>query len=182
MADSGRSNFNTVDSSDGSITYRLVNVQGTRGQLMQYFDEAAYNDYHQEGYMSSAREVRDYRLDKENEANQLENTVDGDIAADSNPDTASLDNGGLIKVGDNVSNMFTSEEWQRMFDLFRKDNPNIFNQDTMRGFSVKEFKDIISDTGEVSNVNILNNLRERIKKGEKPTTLDEKGNDISVCG
>ena len=183
IADSKGKSFNTVDSAEGTITYRLVHTQGSKGQLMQYFGAEAYADYQRDGFFNSTEEMYEAKKAKEAEVTEKASSIEESISTttDNDTDTASLDNGSLIKVGDNISEMFTDKEWQQMFDLFKQDHPEIFNQDTMQGFGVKEFKELISDTKEVDNVNILNKLRERINRGEMPKTLDDKGNEISVC-
>lgn len=183
MADSKGKSFNTVDAADGTITYRLVHIQGAKGQLMQYFSAEAYADYQRDGFFDTTEEMYDAKKAQEAEAAEKASPIEDSTndAATRGTDTASLDNGSLIKVGDNISDMFTDKEWQQMFELFKQDHSEIFSQDTMQGFEVKQFKEIISDTSEVDNVNTLNKLRERLNRGEMPKTLDDKGNEIPVC-
>ena len=77
--------------------------------------------------------------------------------------------------------MFTDTEWNKMFDEFRRDNKEMFNREEYADFSVNDFKNIMQDTTDIQNVDILNDLLARIDKGEKMKTIDEEGRETEVC-
>ena len=76
---------------------------------------------------------------------------------------------------------FTDTEWNKMFQEFKNDHPEMFNREEWMDFSVNDFKEIMMDTGDSQNVDILNDLSKRIDRGEKMKTIDEQGRQVDVC-
>ncbi len=169
MADSSAERFNVIETVNGSMTYKLVYAQGTKGQQIQYFGNAAFEAYQQKGSLEGFKN----EFANDNKADDTQTGLDGE--APTTPE------GTHIEIGTDISDMFTNEEWQQMFNEFKKDNAALFSRDDMQGFSVEDFKESMLDTSNSQNVNILNDLIKRIDRGDKMQTIDSKDNPIDVC-
>lgn len=174
MANSSEERFNVTSSISGTMTYKLVYAQGIKGQKIQYFGNAAYDAFQATGNLNGYVEKTESKKPKANETGFEDSIGDGDVSK-------TPEGSYSIEIGTDVSEMFTKTEWQKMFDLFKRDNPDIFSLDTNSRMSLEEFKGYISDTSDSQNVNILNDLINRIDRGEKMQTRDEDGNITEVC-
>lgn len=169
MANSSGDRFNVTSTADGTMIYRLVRAQGIKGQNIQYFGNAAFEAFQNNG------NLRDFQSVEERAE------ADTNINSQTDGDVLNTPEGTHIEIGTDVSEMFSDAEWQRMFDAFKQQHPEVFQLDIYRGMTMQEFRDMISDTSDSQNVDILNDLARRIGKGEKMQTLDDEGNPIDVC-
>ena len=179
MADGNGERFNVTNAADGTMTYRQVFAQGSKGQRIQYFGNSEYEAFQRNGGLFA-----------QSQANQTQTEVAAEqapTAAESAAEESAVDvEGAEVEVSSigpdiNVADMFTSAEWEQMFKLFKQDNADLFSLDTMQGFSVSEFRAIMMDTSDKQNLDILIDLANRIGKGEKMKTINEKGEETDVC-
>lgn len=175
MANSSNEKFNVTNSADGVMNYRMVFAQGVKGQHIQYFGNAAFEAFQRNGNMEDLRGIETQMT----EAEATAPTASAEEAADGTP--LNVPEGNHIEIGQDVTDMFTDAEWNRMFQEFKNDHPEMFNREEWRDFSVNDFKELMMDTGDSQNVDILNDLSKRIDRGEKMQTLDEQGREIPVC-
>ena len=177
MADSSSElGFNISEAPDGRITYRRVYAQGIKGQQIQYFGHATFEAYQRDaGSLQKAAPSESILSSQSSETSE------------SNPE--SLDSstppptpeGTYIEASTTVADMFTEGEWKWMFDRFKQANAAFFSLDYMAGFGVEKFKDLILDTSDSQNVDILNSLIHDLNLKKKFKTIDEEGNEIDVC-
>jgi hypothetical protein len=177
MANSSNEKFNVTNSADGVMSYRMVYAQGIKGQHIQYFGNAAFEAFQRRGNLEDLKGVKK-QSDAIEEA-EVTNSPAAEEAGDGTP--LNIPEGNHIEVGQNITDMFTDAEWNQMFQEFKNDHPEMFNREEWRDFSVNDFKELMMDTGDSQNVDILNDLAKRIDRGEKMQTLDEQGNEIPVC-
>jgi hypothetical protein len=179
MADGNGERFNVTSAADGTMTYRQVYAQGSKGQRIQYFGNSEYEAFQRNGGLFA-----------QSQANQTQAEVAAEQApttAESAAEESAVDVEGaeveVSSVGPDISvaDMFTPAEWEQMFKLFKQDNADLFSLDTMQGFRVSEFRAIMMDTSDRQNLDILTDLANRIGKGEKMKTINEKGEEINVC-
>lgn len=167
MADSSGERFNVTSAANGAMTYRMVYAQGTRGQQIQYFGNDAFESYQRNGFVEKTRSM-------ENVSNTELEATDGEVVV--SPE------GTHVEVGMDITNMFTDKEWNSMFQEFRQDHLDMFNREEWADFSVNDFKNLLLDTTDSQNVDILNDLARRIDRGEPMKTIDENGDETNVCG
>ena len=181
MANSLGERFNVTSSAEGTMTYRLVYAQGTKGQNIQYFGNSGFEAFQRNGSMDGFRPTESLKkTDNSASESQVPSPV-GDNAHETDGTPSTVPEGTHIEVGQNIADMFTDTEWNRMFDEFRRDNKEMFNREEYADFSVNDFKNIMQDTTDIQNVDILNDLLARIDKGEKMKTIDEEGRETEVC-
>lgn len=172
MADSNDIKFNVTTSANGSMKYKLVQAQGIKGRNIQYFSHSSFEAFQRNGtaYNTNTQVKK---------ANDAASKAVEDGTTDGTPmETPEVTH---IEVGDNIETMFTDTEWNKMFQEFRKDHPELFNREEYRDFSVSDFKSTMLDTSDSQNVQILNDLANRIDRGEKMKTIDEEGKETDVC-
>ena len=161
--------FNISSSVDGSMEYRRVHPQGAKGQSLQYFDTSAYNAFQKESGT----------LEEYNKQRQQPTPNSGlNIDTDGSPQAS--EEGSYINPELN-KDIFTDDEWQQMFNLFKQDYSELFEMDIYKNMSLNSFKNMLSNTSVSQNRSIINNLATRIGKGEKMKTIDKDGNSIDVC-
>ena len=172
MADSGDAKFNVTTAANGAIKYKLVQAQGIKGKNIQYFSHSSFEAYQRNGTAYNTN-------------TQIKKTNDDISKAieDGTTDGTPMEVPEVIhiEVGDNIESMFSDAEWNEMFQEFRNDHPELVNREEYRGFGVSDFKHMMLDTLDSQNVQILNDLANRIDRGEKMKTIDEKGEEINVC-
>lgn len=163
--------FNVTDKGDGSMTYKRVYAQGSKGQQLRYFGNTGF-----ESFQEHHGEIERNAKIKFNDLSQ--------ITDDTNDGTPSVEteDSPIVKVGDKVDDMFTDKEWQRMFDTFKGEHPELFQKDIQQNMNFKDFKGMFTDELNQSDVDIINDLYAKIRKGDMPITLDENGKEIKVCG
>jgi hypothetical protein len=173
MANSSNEKFNVTNSADGVMTYRQVFAQGIKGQHIQYFGNAAFEAFQRNGNLEGV---------KPTQMGEAEATAPIESAEESTDGTPlNVPEGNYIEIGQDVTDMFTDAEWNQMFQEFKNDHKEMFNREEWADFNVNDFKELMMDTSDSQNVNILNDLAKRIGRGEKMKTIDENGKEIDVC-
>ena len=172
MANSSEEKFNVVPTANGTMRYKQVYVQGIKGKSIQYFGNAAYEAFQNQGSLAGFKDTSSTTNPVDNRSNSNENT-DGDIAP--------TPEGTHIEMGTDISSMFTDAEWQSMFNEFKNDNTALFSRDDMQGFDWVAFRQNMLDTNDSQNVEILNDLLKRIDRGEKMQTINDEGKPTNVC-
>lgn len=180
MASYKGNRFNVTDKGDGTMTYRRVYAQGSRGRQLRYFGNAGFAEFqNNRGQIErkSSLSINDLAAKFETDDRSFEGK---DTGLDGSPSTDTEGN-HVMKLNDKVTDIFSEQERQAMFDKFKQEHPNIFQLDTHQNMTSKEFWDMFN-TDDQSNIDIINDLYSKIKKGDMPTTIDEDGKDIPVCG
>ena len=172
MANSSEEKFNVVPTANGTMKYKQVYVQGIKGKSIQYFGNAAYEAFQNQGSLIGFKDNSSTMNPVDNRSNGNENT-DGEVAP--------TPEGTHIEIGTDISSMFTDAEWQSMFNEFKKDNTALFSRDDMQGFDWVAFRQNMLDTNDSQNVEILNDLLKRIDRGEKMQTINDEGKPTDVC-
>lgn len=162
MADAPGDKFNATSLANGTMRYKLVTAQGIKGQKVQYFGSSAFDAYQRSGNLSKYNILNSYQM------------TSAEYLEDSSYSGSEESEVSYVDVGDKVSDMFTQQEWKDMYNLFNKNSSRKFN-------SFEEFKRAMSDTSEYRTVEILNDLKRRLDRGEKMETIDEEGNPIETC-
>jgi hypothetical protein len=156
------------------MTYRQVFAQGIKGQYIQYFGNAAFESFQRNGSL-------DGRV-LSNSVVESETTAPTESAEESTDGTPlNVPEGNYIEIGQDVTDMFTDAEWNQMFQEFKNDHKEMFNREEWADFNVNDFKELMMDTSDSQNVDILNDLSKRIDRGEKMKTIDDQGEQIDVC-
>lgn len=171
--------FNVTDKGDGTMTYKRVYAQGSKGRQLRYFGNAGYAEFQNNRGQIERKSTLSIN-DLANKVETEDNFEGKDTGLDGTPSTDTEGN-HVVKVNDKVTDIFTDDERQAMFDRFKKEHSNIFQLDTHQNMTSKEFWDMLT-TDEQTSVDIINDLYSKIKKGDMPTTIDEDGKDIPVCG
>ena len=175
MADGNGDRFNVTSAADGTMTYRQVFAQGSKGQRIQYFGNSEYEAFQRNGGLFT-----------QSQANQTQEKVAAEQApapAESAAEESAVDMEGAeveaSSVGPdiNVADMFTDAEWKQMIKAFREKYPS-----EGQGIHDNDIKAWLSSAAtDAGALTILNELATRIGKGEKMKTINEKGNEIDVC-
>ena len=171
MADGAGDRFNVTSSADGSMTYRQVFAQGTKGQSIQYFSHAGFAAFQQK----SNAEVEKINPIEETPETPMESIEEGtETVMDGEVDTTS--DGAFIALNQDISNMFTDTEWKQMIRGLREKYPS-----ETQGVHDNDIKRLLMDTSDSQNLEIINELAKRLDRGEKMKTLDESGKETDVC-
>lgn len=184
MADSP--DFNIIDSNNGVMTFKRIFPQGLKGQHIQYFGVSAFDNFQNNyGSLKDFDSVQRQRMEEEGSsaADGEITEISGDVVGDGVVEGSTFEapETSFTEVDTDVTDMFSDAEWQRMFDIFREDNKELFAQGFMQSYNLDTFKRSMSDTSNADNVARLNDLSKRIDRGEKQQTIDEEGNPIDVC-
>ena len=180
MADGNSDKFNVTSSADGTMTYRQVYAQGSKGQQIQYFGNSAYEAFQRNG-----------GLFEQSQAQQTQQTIQAEEQAPATAETASEETGvdvagaeveaSFLRDDASLENLFTEGEWNWMFNRFKLLNEAFFSRDDMQGYTMQMFKNTILDTTDSQNLDILYDLAKQLDSKKKFKTINEKGEEIDVC-
>ena len=163
IADAKDSQFNHSVKGDGSMTYKQVYAQGNKGQAIQYFSHSVFEAYQNDGKLNEAR-----RMTLKEIADRSKTEEGG------SPE--SMAEGTHIELNSDITSTFTDAQWSAMIKGFRE----AFPQQT-QGIHDDLIRTLLSDTSDQQNVDILNDLAQRLQRGELKT-IDKDGKEIEVCG
>lgn len=179
MADGNGERFNVTNAVDGTMTYRQVYAQGSKGQRIQYFGNSEYEAFQRNG-----------GLFEQSQAAQTQTEIAAEqapTAAESAAEESAVDVEGaevevsFVRDDASLQDLFTEGEWNWMFNRFKLANEAFFSRDDVQGFTMQMFRDMIVDTTDNENLEILYDLAKQLDAKKKFKTINEKGEEIDVC-
>lgn len=172
--------FNVVDSANGCVEYKLVTPQGERGKQLQYFGNAVSTSFQRKARQNINNGVPQQQITSEEQTPVEESPVESPVtdgvsdSFDFDADPVALE---TQSRQERIREMFDEEEWAAFTDTLRM----LFPMTTLGVADNSLIQYIVGNNSTHTTMDTIMDIANKLKHGEKFTTINEDGKEITVC-